>query len=215
MRTDVVTIDASLVAKLFLEEPDSPAFRGWYRAMQYHGVEFRAPNLLAYELGNIIGDEFPDKDEGTRAQILESALTGILLQDTELDQPFRFMAKPKITYYDAAYVADGCASGSIASADERMRRAAANTGKRTRIWTPELQAAAAAPSFVTWLRAHDGQDPTGDVSREIRADPSARNLETFLDVWRHMESVRASDSALEALDLSLTKFVAVNKAMPR
>ncbi len=212
MRTDVVTIDASCVAKLFLEEADSPTFRTWYRAMQYHGVKFRAPNLLVYELGNIIGDEFPDKDERTRAMILESALTGIQLKETEPDHPFRFMAKPKLTYYDAAYVADGVDSGSIASADKRMRKAAANTDSMTHIWTPELQAAAAAPGFSAWLRAQNDKGPVGDVSRGIRADPSTKNLETYLDAWRHLEAMHASDTALEALDGALTEFLVFTKS---
>lgn len=211
MRTEVVTIDASCVAKLFLEEADSAEFRTWYRAMQGHGVQFRAPHLLVYELGNVIGDEFFDVDEHTRVRILESALTGIQLQDTDPGQPFRFMGKPKLTYYDAAYVADGFDSGSIASADERMRKAAANTGNMTRIWTPELQRAAAAPGFVAWLRDQDGQDPAGDVSRGIRADPLAKNLDTYLDAWRHMEGRRVPHAALEALDRALATYVVSSK----
>ena len=211
MRTDVVTIDASSVAKLFLEERDSPSFRTWYRAMQDHGVEFRTPHLLVYELGNTIANEFPEADEHMRARILENALTGIQLHETEPDQPFRFMARPKLTYYDAAYVADGFDSGSIASADKDLRKSAANTGNLTRIWTPELQAAAVAPSFAAWLRAQDEQDATGDVSRDIRADPSSKTLETYLDVWRHLEGMRASDSAIKALDEALAVFTSFTK----
>ena len=215
MRTDVVTIDASCVAKLLLEEADSPTFRAWYRAMQYHGVEFRAPHLLVCELGNTIAHEFPDFDEAARARILESALTGIQLQETQPDRPFRFMAKPKLTYYDAAYVADGFDSGSIASADERMRKAAANTGNLTHIWTPELQLGVATPGFVAWLRAQDDQDSIGDVSRDIRADPSTKNLDAFLDVWRHMEGMGASTAALAALDQALATFMVVTRPAVR
>lgn len=119
-------LDASAVAKLFREERESEAFRGWYLQRRGEAASFTAPSLLAFELGELIrGREKGSPDQ--RASILEAALSGIELQDEALLETFR--AAQALTFYDASYVSLALRVGAtLATYDDKIRAAAPRLG---------------------------------------------------------------------------------------
>lgn len=206
MRTDAVTLDASCVAKLFLEEPDSPTFRAWCLAMRAAAVRFEAPTLLQFELGSILQREFGDLAAQERGRMLAQALDGIELVPISPEAPFR--VDGALTYYDASYAAAAQESGALATDDLKMAKASAGQGGLVRVWTASQRAAAIDKGFVAWLAQHE-DDPAAGLAADLRRDPSAIHLQTFLEVWRHLEDVAAPQQSMEALDEAFERFAAV------
>lgn len=204
MRTESVTLDASCLAKLFLEEPDSPAFRRWYQAMRACGAAFQAPALIQYELGNILRREFRDAPAELKGRILGEALEGVEMVQVDAAQPFLLAAD--LTYYDAAYACDALATGALATDDARLAAIGQRQGSTVLVWSPKAMQAATDPGFVPWLKRQRKGTAIGDVAQDLRMDPSSAGVETFLQAWDHFRRVGASEAALRALDMAFERF---------
>ncbi|MCA1811312.1 MAG: type II toxin-antitoxin system VapC family toxin [Halobacteriales archaeon] len=100
--TEAFVVDASAFAKVFLEQPQSPAFREWRRKALVRGHRLLAPTLLPYELGNVLLREFKG-DRGKWEPALTEILLGVLLELPSFPQVF--LAAEGLTFYDASYLA--------------------------------------------------------------------------------------------------------------
>jgi predicted nucleic acid-binding protein len=114
-------LDASAVAKLFLEEPESPAFRTWYRAQVRRGARFAAPGLLGYEVAQLVAKNVKVSAGGFAARVRQP-LEGIHLHPA-FDTVGPFVGP--LTAYDASYLATAATFGAIlVSYDRALLRAA-------------------------------------------------------------------------------------------
>ncbi len=125
-------VDASALAKLFLDEPESKAFRTWYLAQIQLGAVFAAPGLLGYEVAHLMARnlDVPAKPKDWFAVRHDEALEGIVLhhQIARLIQPFA----RKLTGYDASYIALAVAEGAaLVSYDRVLVREAGAHGVAT------------------------------------------------------------------------------------
>lgn len=115
-------IDASALAKLVLDERESPAFRAWYRDCVSHGERLFAPDLLPYELANTLWRRLSDPralpEDATR-DIVRDALIHV-----DLDHEAWARIGPwrgRLTAYDAAYLSLAAAKGAtLVTYDERL-----------------------------------------------------------------------------------------------
>lgn len=125
--TESFVVDASAFARVFLEQPQSSAFREWRKKALVRGHRLLAPTLLPYELGNVLLREF----KGERNK-WEPALTEILL-GVRLDLPSFsqvFRASEGLTFYDASYLALAQENNAtVVSYDSDLLRQAAKAGR--------------------------------------------------------------------------------------
>lgn len=105
-KTDAYVIDASAIVKLFSHEEGSVAVRKLFQQSELGTVLLRAPDLLLYEVGNVLGKskKLPRGEVVAgitllqNSQIIFSPLDAIIISYTAL-----FMEKYNLTFYDAAY----------------------------------------------------------------------------------------------------------------
>lgn len=120
-----IVLDASALAKVFLDEDESPAFRTFLEDAIEEEQDLVAPRLIAYELGNIITAQFPEADRRRREQTLKDTLT--LVREVQLDDPgqvFRFVEETE-SYYDAVYLwVTRREEASLVTYDNILRKAA-------------------------------------------------------------------------------------------
>ncbi|MBW3583013.1 MAG: type II toxin-antitoxin system VapC family toxin [Euryarchaeota archaeon] len=95
-------VDASAVAKLFLDEPGAETFRDWWYGALLTDTPMSAPGLLRYEIGALIVRNLGHLDSPARRRTWREAVAGIRFDDeTVLDA----LTVDGLTFYDAAYVA--------------------------------------------------------------------------------------------------------------
>lgn len=94
-------LDASALAKRFLDQSHAADYRAWH-AKAILRSQLVAPNLIRYELGQVLSRE-AGSDLEVRASLLRHVLAGLAFEDPEPGQPFAFT--PPLSYYDAAYLA--------------------------------------------------------------------------------------------------------------
>lgn len=127
-------LDASAAAKLFLDEPESEAFRAWYVAEVAAGARFGAPSLLAYEVAHLLARNLkpPSRDHAAwLAERLDEALTGIELDEGAAARVFQWTRA--LTAYDASYLAVAASTGAtLVSYDRALIQEAARSGIPTR-----------------------------------------------------------------------------------
>lgn len=117
---DRFVLDASAVAKLFLNEVHSDALRDWFFERRLAGDELLAPPLLPFEIGHTIHVGLGRSGAEGR-DVLDAALRGIKLVGSALGDSFDLL--DSCTFYDAAYVALAIrAKSPLVTYDERMRR---------------------------------------------------------------------------------------------
>lgn len=101
-------LDASALAKTFLDEPESPAFRAWYRERIGEGARLAAPDLLGYEIAHLMA-----RNVGARGPFrsrVRQAVEGIQLHPA-FDAVGPYV--DGLTAYDASYLATAAASGAV------------------------------------------------------------------------------------------------------
>lgn len=128
MPTELVA-DASALAKLFLDEPDAPAFRDWWYERLTQGTVVTAPALLRYEIGNLITRNLSELKAKDRRRVWREALAGIRFDDETTMEAFAIQG---LTFYDAAYV--GLAKSRktpLLTYDGAMKKAAKDEGVET------------------------------------------------------------------------------------
>lgn len=101
MRT---VVDASALAKTFLDEEHADAFRGFVKDAIEANTDLVAPTLISYEMGNIVAAQFPEAEPEEQGQILADALT--LVRRTPIEAPTRVLgfADDAGSFYDASYL---------------------------------------------------------------------------------------------------------------
>jgi len=124
----IAVVDASVVLKWFLQEPDAEQAIA-LRDRHFAGETWSAaPDLLLYEVGNAL--RF--KHDFTPADI-QAALSDVLLAQLELFGPterllhraVELVARTKLTYYDCLYLAVASDLGApLITADQRLHAAA-------------------------------------------------------------------------------------------
>lgn len=126
-------LDASALAKLFLEEEGYREMRSWFRERIQEGDDLFAPHLASYELGRIIQRTHGDLDPDEQAQLL-STITDQLAFGWPPDvASFQAGGEHGLTFYDASYLAlasDG--EHTLVTADGDMVQAAEASGPSVR-----------------------------------------------------------------------------------
>ncbi len=100
MTTEYV-VDASALAKLFLDERDSEDVRDWWYSAVTKGIAMFAPALVRFEVGNLIRRNLGHLDAEDRGRVWREALAGIVFDDQAVAHAF---SVPRLTFYDAVYV---------------------------------------------------------------------------------------------------------------
>ena len=101
-------IDASVAVKWFCEEPDREAALEISRSAKLGNIEVYAPNLLLYEVGNVLwkGKKFnADQLERALFSLLETNIEFFALERNTIEIAALFTATYDITFYDASYAA--------------------------------------------------------------------------------------------------------------
>lgn len=95
--------DASSLAKLFLEDEGYPALRTWFKQAVRGGGTIWAPELVRYEIGNVVQREYAMEPVEVRAEIVDDVLAHLRIEPADVMATFE--AVGELTYYDAAYLA--------------------------------------------------------------------------------------------------------------
>lgn len=114
-RTETIeyVIDASALAKLFLDEPESVAFREWYVTEVQRGAKFGAPSLLGYEVAHLLAKNLKPPSGGKAGAEWfgarhDEVMEGITLDGGAARRTFEWARS--LTAYDASYLAVAFAS---------------------------------------------------------------------------------------------------------
>lgn len=123
-----VVVDASALAKLFLDEAESPAFRAWRDEQIQAGTRFEAPDLLGYEIAHIVSKvlkvQVPGED--SFAGLVRRTVEGIVLHRA-FAEIGDFVGEASA--YDASYLAVASAMSSpLVTYDRDLQRAARKHG---------------------------------------------------------------------------------------
>ncbi|MEK6976313.1 MAG: type II toxin-antitoxin system VapC family toxin [Candidatus Thermoplasmatota archaeon] len=124
-------VDASAITKLFLDEPESVAFRTWYGDRAVAGSRMHSPELLGYEVANVLAKSRPEWAPQDFSKALQAALGGI-----ELSRSFLAVGAflPDASAYDANYLAVArSTNAALVTYDRDLVRAAARHGIRVHI----------------------------------------------------------------------------------
>ncbi|MEK7542660.1 MAG: type II toxin-antitoxin system VapC family toxin [Patescibacteria group bacterium] len=101
-------LDASVAVKFFAEEEGSETARALWRKAEMGEIRLLAPDLLLYEIGNVLG-KAKRLQEPTIIEALhllfESSLEFFPPEERTLDIAEGFMKKYEVTFYDASYAA--------------------------------------------------------------------------------------------------------------
>lgn len=124
---DTYVVDASSLAKLFLEDEGYEAFRTWFGETVHRGDTLLAPRLLRYEIGNVVQREYGQEPLDDRVEIVTEALRHLRFEDADLRDAFE--AAGDLTFYDAAYLALARKEGApLVTADRRVADRATEIG---------------------------------------------------------------------------------------
>lgn len=114
-------LDASALAKTFLDEKESEAFRAWYRRSIDEGGRFAAPDLLGYEVAHLVAKNHGIGSPAAFAARVRLAVEGIHLR-AAYDSVGPYV--DGLTAYDASYLATAAELGAaLVSYDRALLRA--------------------------------------------------------------------------------------------
>lgn len=127
-------LDASAAAKLFLDEPESAAFRSWYLQEVGGGATFAAPSLLSYEIAHLLARNLKPPAGARAAEWLaerhEEVLSGIAIDEGAARRVFSWTGA--LTGYDASYLAVAVATrAALVTYDDALLKEARKEGVRT------------------------------------------------------------------------------------
>ena len=130
-------LDASVIAKAFLEEAGSKELRAWLAEATAQGTSVHAPHLAYSEVGRIIQKECRDLKIAEAKELHQAAFIGINILPLNTSDGLVWDATKHLTYYDAEYVdAARFTGGTLVSADEKQLQAAAKIGIKTLSFSP-------------------------------------------------------------------------------
>lgn len=100
-------LDASAVARLFLDQPGAREFEAWYHDRSRERCRFFAPDILPYELANILHRELGAtpraQDPEFMVDVVRSGIQGIEIHEHGWTRTWPWA--PTLSAYDAAYAA--------------------------------------------------------------------------------------------------------------
>ena len=123
-------LDASALAKSFLDEPRSDALRAWLGNAVAAGHDLHVPSLAASEIARIIQKERPELDVAAHKELWRAVLLGIHVAPVDMAHDGVWdTAAAGLSYYDAEYVDLARRLGAtLVTADAAQVRAAAALG---------------------------------------------------------------------------------------
>ncbi|MEK6974873.1 MAG: type II toxin-antitoxin system VapC family toxin [Candidatus Thermoplasmatota archaeon] len=130
-------LDASVLAKAFLEEDGSKEFRAWLARETAKGTPLYAPHLAYSEVGRIIQKECRDLKVAEAKELHQAVFIGISIIPLDPSDSLVWDAAKHLTYYDAEYVdAARVTDGILVSADDKQLQAAAKIGIKGLSFSP-------------------------------------------------------------------------------
>ncbi len=130
-------LDASALAKAFLEEVGSKEFRAWLAKETAKGTALHAPHLAYSEVGRVIQKECRDLAVEETKELHQAVFIGIDLIPLDPSNGGAWEAAKGLTFYDAEYVgAANLTGGTLVSADETQLKAAEKLGIRVLSFSP-------------------------------------------------------------------------------
>ncbi|HLF16780.1 MAG TPA: type II toxin-antitoxin system VapC family toxin [Candidatus Thermoplasmatota archaeon] len=121
-------VDASALAKLVVQEKASEEVLTWMEQARNSGWPLAAPDLIAYEMGNVLRKHRPSEEPALLARTLETALAGIGMERPGFAAAFQ-AARDGLTFYDAAYLAMAVEKGgTLVTVDAGLAKAARKRG---------------------------------------------------------------------------------------
>lgn len=122
--TTIVVVDASVLVKRLLAEPDSEAVRTWFNTNE--GARFLGPTLLFSEVGRILQKNLPKADTAKLRGLHERLMAGVTLVPPE---GRIWQSIHGLTFYDAHYVQLARDVGAVLATTDKAMRAAAREYK--------------------------------------------------------------------------------------
>lgn len=137
-------LDASALAKSFLEEGKSKEFRAWMEAALRRGDTLYAPHIAYSEIGRIIQKECPELKPDDARELHLATFLGVTLLPVN-DQGGTWDHATGLTYYDAEYLDAAIATGPsrLVSGDEKQLKQADRFGIQSVSFSPSRPAKAA------------------------------------------------------------------------
>lgn len=139
--TDCIVVDASVVTKWYLPEPGAEEALAWLEAAARRRVTLAAPDLMLYEVGNVLWKHVrahalgPDEAESIINHLARSPIR-LVDASTVARDALRTACLYSISVYDASYVALACVLDTrVVTADQRLVRALESTPLRGRAET--------------------------------------------------------------------------------
>lgn len=128
-------LDASAAAKLFLDEPESAAFRSWYLQEVGGGATFAAPSLLSYEIAHLLARNLKPPTGARAAEWLaerhEAVLSGIAIDEGAARRVFSWTGALTGNGF-ASYLAVAVATrATLVTYDDALLKEAREEGVRT------------------------------------------------------------------------------------
>ncbi|MBI4392310.1 MAG: type II toxin-antitoxin system VapC family toxin [Euryarchaeota archaeon] len=130
-------LDASALAKSFLDEAGSEEFRAWLSETSAKGMALQAPHIAYSELGRVIQKECRDLKVAEAKELHRAVFLGIDLIPLNTDDDRVWDAATGVTYYDAEYLEAAVSTGgTLVSADDRQLQAARKLGIKVISFSP-------------------------------------------------------------------------------
>lgn len=121
-------VDCSVLGKLLLAEPKRNEVRAWFEEAQAGHWELTAPDIVFYELGNVLARALPHADPAELGAALEQALARLQMR-RPAPAAVSAIVRRGLTFYDAAYVAVAQETGAtLVTLDDKMAKVARKAG---------------------------------------------------------------------------------------
>lgn len=121
-------VDCSVLAKLVVVEAHRKEVRAWFDEAHRNAWHLTAPDIVFYELGNVLARAWPQTDPAALAAALDET-TALLDLRRPAAEAVTEMARRGLTFYDASYVALARQSGAtLVTSDDKMAKAARRAG---------------------------------------------------------------------------------------
>lgn len=125
-------IDASALAKSFLNEPMSAEFRAWLTEAIEAGADVRAPPVAVAEIGRTIQKTHPSASTAQAKELHAAVFMGVRIHDLDPRGLDAWEYAGNLTYHCAKYVQMAAGlDATLVTADSRQRDAAA--GRRVSV----------------------------------------------------------------------------------
>lgn len=131
----MIVIDASVVVKWFVREPDSSA------ALALSRENLTAPSIWLTEVANVLWDylrrgELSQQEAAIRVSRLKLATIASVAPEVDIDRAFALACEVSHPIYDCLYLAAAVRENTfMITADARFARAVRRHGK----WTPHVR----------------------------------------------------------------------------